>query len=77
MDGRTNGTDWYGTVRGTDFWYEILFGSVRGTDFGTVFLVRYAVRIFCTNKSSRPKSVQRTVKNKILYQKSVPRTVPY
>ena len=28
MDGRTVGTDWYGTVRGTDFWYEILFGTV-------------------------------------------------
>ena len=35
MNGRTVGTDWYGTVRGTDCWYEILFGTVRGTDFGT------------------------------------------
>ena len=46
MDGRTVGTDWYGTVRGTDFWYEILFGTVRGTEFGPEFLlVRYVVRI--------------------------------
>ena len=37
MDGRTVGTDWYGTVRGTDFWYEILFGTVRGTEFGPEF----------------------------------------
>jgi len=37
MDGRTVGTDWYGTVRDTDFWYEILFGTVRGTDFGPEF----------------------------------------
>ena len=35
---------WIGTVRGTDFWYEILFGTVRGTDFGQDFLlVRYVV----------------------------------
>ena len=46
MDGRTAGTNRYGTERGTDFWYEILFGTVRGTDFGTKFyLVRYVVRI--------------------------------
>ena len=46
MDGRTVGTDWYGTVHGTDFWYEILFGTVRGTEFGPEFLlVRYVVRI--------------------------------
>ena len=45
MDGRTVGTNLYGTVRGTDFWYEISFGSVRGTNFGTKFLlVRYGVR---------------------------------
>ena len=46
MDARTVGTNWYGTVRGTDFWYEILFGTVRGTEFGPEFLlVRYVVRI--------------------------------
>ena len=27
MDGRTVGTNWYGTVHGTDFWYGILFGT--------------------------------------------------
>ena len=44
MNGRTIGTYWYGTVRGTDFGYEILFGTVRGTDFGQDFLlVRYVV----------------------------------
>ena len=37
MDGSTVGTNWYGTVRGTDFRYEILFGTVRSTDFGTDF----------------------------------------
>ena len=42
----TVGTNWYGTVRGTDFWYAILFGTVRGSDYGTRFeLVRYVVRI--------------------------------
>ena len=47
MDGRTVGTDWYGTVRGTDFWYEILFGTVRGTEFGPEFLlVRYGTYRF-------------------------------
>ena len=35
MDGRTVGANWYGTVRETDFWNEILFVSVRGTNFGT------------------------------------------
>ena len=35
MDGRTIGTNWYGTVRGMNFWYEILFGTVHGTKFGT------------------------------------------
>ena len=45
MDGRTVGTNRYGTERGTDFWYEILFGTVRGTDFGPEFvMVRYVVR---------------------------------
>ena len=45
MDGRTVGTNWYGTVRGTNFWYEILFGTVRGTEFGPEFLlVRYVER---------------------------------
>ena len=28
-----------GTVRGTDFWYEILFGPVRGTDFCPNFVL--------------------------------------
>ena len=36
MDGRRVGTDCYGTVRGTDFWYEILFGTVRGTATATI-----------------------------------------
>ena len=31
MDGRTVGTDWYGTIRGMCFWSEILF--VRGPRF--------------------------------------------
>ena len=35
LNGRTVGTNWYGTVRGTDFWYEILFGLVRGMNFST------------------------------------------
>ena len=29
MDVLTIGTDRYHTLRGTDFWYEILFGTVR------------------------------------------------
>ena len=37
MDGRTVGTEWYGTVRGTDFWYEIFIGTVRGTVLGPEF----------------------------------------
>jgi len=46
MVGRTVGTNWYGTIRGTDFCYEISFGSVCGTDFGTKhLLVRYGVQI--------------------------------
>ena len=46
MDGRTVGTNWNGTVRGTDFRYEILFATVRGTDFGYRFkLVQYVVRL--------------------------------
>ena len=33
------------SVRGPDFWSEILFGPVRGPDFGRDFyLVRYVVR---------------------------------
>ena len=39
-------------------------------------MVRLCGTDFGTNKSSGPKSVLRTVKNKILYQKSVQRTVP-
>ena len=31
MDGRTVGTNWYGTERGTDLWYEILYDTVRGS----------------------------------------------
>ena len=27
MDDRSVGTNWYGTVRGTNFWYDILFGT--------------------------------------------------
>ena len=38
MDGRTVGTNWYGTVRGTDFRSEILFGTVRGTDLVRNFI---------------------------------------
>ena len=46
MDGRSAGTNRYGSVRGTDFclygtWYgfryRVLFGTVRVTDFGTDF----------------------------------------
>ena len=35
MDDRSVGTNWYGTVRGTNFWYDILFGSVRDTELDT------------------------------------------
>ena len=38
MDGRTVGTDWYGTIRGTDFWSEIL-GRWSGTGYEN--LLRY------------------------------------
>ena len=43
MDGRTAGTNRYGTERGTDFWYGILFGTVPGTEYGTDNLDRYGI----------------------------------
>ena len=38
MNGRTVGTNWYGAVRRTDLWYEVLSGTVRRKDFDTNFI---------------------------------------
>ena len=49
MDGRTVGTSWYGTVRGTEFGTELLLVRhvirICGTRF---YLLQYVVRIIGT-----------------------------
>ena len=54
MNGRTVGTDWYGTGRGTNFWYEILFGTARGIDFRTTYRT---IKSRTKNPYNVPKSV--------------------
>ena len=71
MDGRTIGTNWYGTVRGMNFWYEILFGTVNVTwyeiSYQKSYYVPYQVRVhtkisttYCSDKNPEQKSVPRT-----------------
>ena len=60
MDDRTVSTNWYGTVCGTHFWYEILFNAVRGfcIKFRTMYRKSYQIK-------SVPKSVLVRIKVRI------------
>ena len=62
MDSRTVGTNWYGMVRGTDFWYKIMFGTVRVTEFVTK--IRSGTDIYFRNFRRKP---YRTEKNPFRY----------